>query len=128
MLRGLLSWKSGAVVALVVALIAGMTWSALYLDHRTDRKRPMYRDMIRMLDIQYALIKDGKDPVLVRVHPKSGPVMVGDTEFTAEKHVTILVEQHGDETCVQGNNQWQERTRWVCLDMSLGAPKMGALE
>jgi hypothetical protein len=123
-----LSWKAGVVLALVVAVIAGMTWSAMFLDHRADRKRPMYRDMIRMLDLQYELLKEGKQPVLVRIHPKTGPVMIGDTEFTAERHSTILVEERDGQTCVQGNNQWHERTQWVCLDMSLGAPKLGALQ
>lgn len=128
MLRGLLSWKTALIAAIVVALTAGMTWSSMYLDHRADRKRPMYRDVIRMLDLQWNLIHDGKQPVLVRIHPKTGPVMVGDVQFTAERHTTVLVEEHDGQTCVQGNNQWHERTRWICLDMTLPAPKLGALD
>jgi hypothetical protein len=128
MLRGLLSPKAIVAIAVTLVLLAGLVAASLWMDHLSDRKRPMFAGIITMMDLQYDLLQQGKKPVLVRMHPHSPPVTIDGVSYRPPANVTVIVEQHGDDTCVQGNNQYHDRTRWYCIDLSLPQPKLGGLQ
>ena len=125
--RGLLSWKSLAAAGCALLIVVGIVAASLWFDHRTDRRRPMYRSLVTMEQLQWDLLKAGKKPRLVRLHPKSHAVRVNDTWYHPEKNVTILVEERDGKTCIQGNNQYHDRTEWICVDPTKGRPSMGGL-
>lgn len=128
MSRGLLSPKSLAIIGCTLLVIAAVVAASLWDDHRADRKRPMFRSIIKMEQLQYQLLKADKEPVLVRLRPSSDPVVINGVSYKPEKHVTIVVAERDGKTCVRGSNQFDDSTEWICIDPTLGPPKMGALQ
>lgn len=128
MLRGLLSPKR--VIALVVALavVVGLTMSSLWLDHRADRKRPMYRALLQMQGLQWDLLKEGKPAQDLVVKHGDVPRMINGHPFNPPHGVTVKVENRDGKTCVFAEDARGDHSSWQCVDVNAARPSLGGLQ
>jgi hypothetical protein len=87
----------------------------------------MFLSVLRMEQLQYDVLKQGQKPVLGTVRPHES-LQVGKKLFRPARHVTVAVRQRDGQTCIQGRNQYHDRTQWICVDTGAGRPKLGALQ
>lgn len=126
--RGLLSPKR--VIALVVTLlvIAGVVVASLWLDHRADRRRPMYRALLQMEALQYDLLKEGKPGRDMVLRHDGRSHVINGHNFVLPPGVTVKVENRDGSTCVFAENRHGDRSAWQCVDITAARPTLGGLQ
>jgi len=114
-----------AVVA-VLGLFAALFALCRVVDHRADRGRPMYRDVLTMAWVQYDRLREGGQvaPADLRAGDRLTP---DEAEPLVSPGVRLRVVADHDGFCVQGWNQYGETTGRVCGDASAKPPELGAL-
>lgn len=98
----------GVFVVMVACL--PLVWM---LDGNTDENRPMYQDMLRMEQMQNALVVN--EPPVEATVSDGRSVVIGAQEFTASAGVTVVVRATGsDSFCVSASNDLGERAEERC--------------
>jgi hypothetical protein len=110
------SWRRiGAYVVVVVVACALLMLFTVVLDRHEDRTRSMYRDAVRMAQLQTDELHNGGALVESDL-THDDRVRVGRKSFRPSVGVRVQVVAHGDGYCVRGWNQHGDRTRWMCGD------------
>lgn len=104
-----------AIVGFFALLILALLPLARSIDDEGERKRPMYADLERMHEFQAELKDRTGGPVALTVEP-GATVTEDGRSFTTSAGVRLVVETSADGYCVQGENQYGDRSRWQCLD------------
>ena len=113
-------------VVVVLGLFAALFALCRVVDHRADRARPMYRDVLTMAWIQYDHLRAGGQvlPADLRAGDRLTP---DQAEPVVSPGVRLQVVANHDGFCVRGWNQYGGTTGRVCGDASTQPPALGAL-